>query len=1343
MNLITTTTKSSPGEMLEQVSSTEVITIESSSNTAPADGSTLAESSSAVEHEEGEIDDDDDEEEMGVGGNVVLEYEDISSEEEFTIRERLAQLEARNAELGLLSGINGRASAETRNAYDKQAVINANEENYECISDEEDIELYVHRNEPIPKPKLLPARRKLRSLRSKRPTVGTAYQRHERSTKKLERRKREQLERKATVHRRHKRRKQHSSNMVVNIDTSDSEVDFPLDRARLQAACAISGRKRKTDKENWDALKEKLKLSMQKRKKSNDIVKESGAELVLDEPMVLVDDEEEEEDEEVLQLRLQALKSKVEVKESGVIGLLEEPLASEKTVDEQELRMIALQSAFTKKHQIRLQKKQEERPYSPSDEIRLLSPVRDFPPTIEELAEIVEDEDDVQIIETRPETVEINDSSSDEENRMQISASVSPQCPEPSDIQPVDMELASSEASLSPVHSTKKNQQSTEEKSAELEPPPPPMINDWHSELPAEDDEEALRNQLLSKFSVTAQKESIPPAETRPMTPDSMGEEEADALRELILSKMKLKKVSKPQEPIVAETRQTIANLGPIDNVNIPEKQSHDCSASAADSSSINHGGVSTGAPVMSAANAVANNVSHSRLLSNPNLITLIGKQKANRKKRKKSLSANATKKVAATAPLAIAVPPPSRSLVKAPVAEVPVLSIAKPQMKITKLVNNPNKLINRSRPTAPIALRERSTTVESYVQKPVAKLIIQVGNSASDSDSDYYPSADPEPECEVERIGETLLRDLDNASPSRVTIESPVYSPAPPTGTEMEVDTAASGNNNGIAPASKTDESAFEQRLDQFLKTVRNKIDQCQNGRGVIVRTPTSQPAGSSSGPTAPARRPAAPSTPAAVRHLPKSAQMEYKVLLARMAQLEKQKQARIAAQSRRSQSSRPLLTRTFVNTDAVVDRNSDTLVVTVNRDGRDVIDKCNSSSMAAPLSQSNQTVLSTRRDSDTLVRRVLINNTVVAGVSSITTGNVTPSDVNHDAKQPSTNPPMVEANSNQTETLDRMKPKDDDTLGLDNLEKMSLQNTLKRIKSIREEERARVLATVEKHFERHSQKFGRELQDLIVNVENAQHEREKQYGLENKIDFLKEKLSVYERALSLLKQKLGRLFPALHESHNKVMTSRKRSIELSKMCLAIGRQVKGPSYDVPANDGIRKQLKVLTSETKRLKNMTKLSLEEFKRKTDEQRQRQRELLHQRASENPLVVSEVSVSQSVDQSSIQTERSNEPVALDMQSTNVEKESKPLAKSAPASRSASPVDSQEHNSSAVAAQEAPAVLSCEGRLPFGKYQSPLASLKNQSAQKVPDGIICPYQMRGQCVDRECKFEHFQ
>lgn len=97
---------------------------------------------------------------------------------------------------------------------------------------------------------------------------------------------------------------------------------------------------------------------------------------------------------------------------------------------------------------------------------------------------------------------------------------------------------------------------------------------------------------------------------------------------------------------------------------------------------------------------------------------------------------------------------------------------------------------------------------------------------------------------------------------------------------------------------------------------------------------------------------------------------------------------------------------------------------------------------------------------------------------------------------------------------------------------------------------------------FFSHSQKFAHELQDLIGTVENAQAERQRQYDLENKVAFLREKLAVLERALTLHKKRLNVIFPELQESHAKVMSSRQRSIELNNLCIAIGREVQGSGY-------------------------------------------------------------------------------------------------------------------------------------------------------------------------------------
>lgn len=60
----------------------------------------------------------------------------------------------------------------------------------------------------------------------------------------------------------------------------------------------------------------------------------------------------------------------------------------------------------------------------------------------------------------------------------------------------------------------------------------------------------------------------------------------------------------------------------------------------------------------------------------------------------------------------------------------------------------------------------------------------------------------------------------------------------------------------------------------------------------------------------------------------------------------------------------------------------------------------------------------------------------------------------------------------------------------------------------------------------------------------------------------FLREKLTVMERALAVHKHRIVSIFPTLQESHTRVMASRKKSIELNNLCQAIGREVQGNAY-------------------------------------------------------------------------------------------------------------------------------------------------------------------------------------
>ncbi|XP_053683459.1 uncharacterized protein LOC128733717 [Sabethes cyaneus] len=1359
--------------------------------------SNQVELSSAMEHEEGEIKDEDED-------RNALQYENISSEEELSIRERIAQLEAMDSELGRLT-VRHHARFRSSMVVDDDA-----KENYECVSDN-DFEMYLNRHEPVPKSRLLPPRRRatskvLRPSRHKasvRQTVsasGSARRRSEKSSRRKQQWVRDHHSQTSfrkvsttstVIHRRHKRRKSYVGNVstIVNISNSSSDssdTDFPLDRARLQAACNInSNRKRKTDKENWDALKQKLKLSMQRRRKEHEV------ECMQDEPVVLDDDygNVEEEDVEVLQLRLQALKTKAELKEPNVISPLEEPMSPSKIAEEQELRLLALQSTFTKKHQIRLKKRQEERPYSPSDDIPLLlSPTGEFPTPPE--PEITNIDDDVQIIEYRPETVEITDSSSSEkeDDPMEISPTESLQCPEVPENQSKDqvdqstnMENANnSEQPRSPVVVVvDEDQVMPMEDSTVPEAPPPPIIGNWSRQTPDEEDEELLRNQLLSNL-----KSNPAISESRAMTPDSMTEEEAEALRAVLLSKRNNKANVKNQEktqtpPQASEMSNQFSSvaclMAPKPTTPAPEIVSPSVATSVSD---VANASLPSTNPVMS---------STARSLKNPNLITLIGKQKLARKRRKKSENRAAKKAcVANPPPLAVASKPPVRTLIKAPavqLASLPLLAVAPPVTTTTKLVNNPNKLININTTfiSANHTSKERSAP-QAFVTNPVRKIIIQLGHSDSDSNSDYYPPADditPEEPQEVNRLRESFLRDLDNASPSRVMLESPTYSPvpaAPAGGFEDDEDVERlTRSEPNAAPVVQPDSSEtasnpvpFEQRLDHFLKTVRSKVsDQKQatagsDSRSEPVRAPSrstnavvvAPPAvGSSSRAAGSVEKPAAkkavsapaPVTPLAVRHLPKSSQLEYKRLVERMAQLEKQKQLRLNAI--RGAPRMPTLTKTIINTGAMetgAEKNHD-LVVTVNRDGRDVQDVSN----PVPIPAKNQS--STKQDSDTLFKRVLINNTVIAESRSNSQPIVKPQ-----------NPPVEETKDQSTSVTSTSSPVKENTdstvpvvrnapaspkrkVGSAQTDQdiTTLREALRRMSTIKEENKQKVLTIAEYRSEKHNQRFNKELQDLIATVENAQHERQKQYDLENKVAFLKEKLMVLESALALHKGRIELIFPALQQSHSKVMSSRKKSIELNKLCLEIGRSVKGPDYESPStvHNEIHEQLKILTTETKKLKNMKRLSLDEFKQITAEQRQtlqavQRRQPVETNAPQEPAVTSTPTVSENLPIKSHETPDKDQK---DATSPVKNEEPKRFTSDAPASRSTSPTVRRP-----VAIREAPPLAAAlESQTRLGKYTSPLASFKDQSALNIPDGVICPYQMRGECVDQDCKFEHFQ
>lgn len=153
-----------------------------------------------------------------------------------------------------------------------------------------------------------------------------------------------------------------------------------------------------------------------------------------------------------------------------------------------------------------------------------------------------------------------------------------------------------------------------------------------------------------------------------------------------------------------------------------------------------------------------------------------------------------------------------------------------------------------------------------------------------------------------------------------------------------------------------------------------------------------------------------------------------------------------------------------------------------------------------------------------------------------------------------------------------------------------------------------------------------------------------------------------------------------------------------------------------------------MLTTETKRLKEMKRLSLDEFKQLTADQRRLQHERqkheieeqLVKSATPEPDEQLRPPVAESPPTNDICPNNTNETVVPQQTAPELDVEPRQYAKSAPTSRSVSPLVVTEQDQHGVT-QEAPAALACEIKSQFKQYTSPLVSLKDQRlvARKQP------------------------
>lgn len=102
----------------------------------------------------------------------------------------------------------------------------------------------------------------------------------------------------------------------------------------------------------------------------------------------------------------------------------------------------------------------------------------------------------------------------------------------------------------------------------------------------------------------------------------------------------------------------------------------------------------------------------------------------------------------------------------------------------------------------------------------------------------------------------------------------------------------------------------------------------------------------------------------------------------------------------------------------------------------------------------------------------------------------------------------------------------------------------------------------TQKKNPNPNSDSFLSDLEQHNATIIEAQQARRELYHLESRIDLLREKLALLEKVHERQRVRTRDTLANLHTTRKKILSGRKRSGELERMCIQIGRAVKGESY-------------------------------------------------------------------------------------------------------------------------------------------------------------------------------------
>ncbi|XP_037914296.1 uncharacterized protein LOC119653606 isoform X3 [Hermetia illucens] len=214
--------------------------------------------------------------------------------------------------------------------------------------------------------------------------------------------------------------------------------------------------------------------------------------------------------------------------------------------------------------------------------------------------------------------------------------------------------------------------------------------------------------------------------------------------------------------------------------------------------------------------------------------------------------------------------------------------SVTPIKRKTVLIRQNPTSTLRTAKPS------ENTRLITSIDVPPVKRLVINL-NAKSESESDE--SFDDIVDKLADRVPSTNKEFYDISSPKSLSLESPCDSP-----TECVVGNSSltKGANNVMKadePIATTSESIqktkadgiFEAKLEEFLKNARSMSEKDNDS----PKEKTTETESKAKTPET-EWKPKSTSTPAAVRHLPLSSQLEYRRLINRMQALEKQKLAR-----------------------------------------------------------------------------------------------------------------------------------------------------------------------------------------------------------------------------------------------------------------------------------------------------------------------------------------------------------------------------------------------------------------------------------------------------------------